>query len=111
MNLLRSSTPPPLIVLQFFTVHEDFSLVRGKMKIRAALQRPTKPMGGGEFSQRRRERKINVGFCSGNLSPVSQAFPECGRLLQRPIVESFQMCGESLTGALPSTETFRPELR
>lgn len=51
-------------------------------------------------------KKNKCGLLLFKLQPSEADFPECFRPLQRPIVESLQMCVENLTGELPREEAF-----
>lgn len=51
-------------------------------------------------------KKNKCGLLLFKLQLSEADFPEFFRPLQRPIVESLQMCMENLTGELPREEAF-----
>lgn len=62
--------------------------------------------GGGGVLSKKAGKKNKCGLLLFKLQASQANFPECFRPLQRPIVESLQMCVENLTGELPCEEAF-----
>lgn len=65
----------------------------------------------GEFCQRRRERKINVGFCSLNLSPVRRTSRNTSGRFKGLLWEISRCAWKTSLGSFPVKRPFKLELR
>lgn len=65
----------------------------------------------GQFCQRRRERKINVGFCSLNLSPVRRTSRNTSGRFKGLLWEISRCAWKTSLGSFPVKRPFKLELR